>query len=181
MNRVLVPLILGLLLASCSRSGDRSGTVDGPTGPTTSEVPVAEEVTASIDAPARSAVTANLVLNRRMTWIFADGCNDGLGLQIRLFDVTNRLVYPSLSRVFVIPSLTARQIPIRCAAGAKICFGARTLPDDGSGSWGVDLDGLSGCSACCARCGNVTIRIRLNNVGTQETPLQLLPHRTDQR
>jgi Pyruvate/2-oxoacid:ferredoxin oxidoreductase delta subunit len=89
-----------------------------------------------------------------------DGCSDGRGFQIKFFDVTNNLLWPNATEVYIIPTGETRNTTLSCRTGANVCYGARTDPR-GDGWWGVDLDRSKGCDNCCRTCSTSTASIRL--------------------
>lgn len=86
-----------------------------------------------------------------MTWSLSDGCNDGRGMRIRLYDKTNNLLWPNQSQVYVIGPGGTFEETIACRTGARICYGAETDPANTS-YWGVGIDGTRGCDNCCFTC-----------------------------
>jgi hypothetical protein len=91
-----------------------------------------------------------------LTWVMADGCNDGKGLQIRFYDRTYGGLWPSRSDVYVVPARETRERTLSCRTDANVCYGARTDPP-GSNYWGVDLDGSKGCDSCCTACRDTSV------------------------
>jgi hypothetical protein len=76
-----------------------------------------------------------------------DNCADGLGADIRYFDVTNNLAWP----VATVADLGSRVDVLACHLGAQICYGARA----GSRIWGMGIDGAGAPGgAYCATCQN---------------------------
>ena len=92
-----------------------------------------------------------------MVWSFLDACDDGSGIELRFFDLTNDLVWPSDDEVYVLDRTEIFSFPLACRAGAKVCYGA----DDGLGIdwWGVGIDGDEDCEDCCYTCpaGGATV------------------------
>jgi hypothetical protein len=86
--------------------------------------------------------------NVTLSWTIADGCNDGLGLQVRFFDANNNLVWPDSSNVYVIGSNQQQSYNLNALRSGKICVGAQTNPPN-STYWGVGINGNMGCASCC--------------------------------
>ena len=96
-----------------------------------------------------------------MTFVLEDQCSDGYGLQARLFDLSNDLVWPSNSTVYVVGAGGDIDANIRCRTGALICYGATTEPET-SFFWGVGIDGFASCDDCCEPCDDVVVRYSLS-------------------
>ena len=95
-----------------------------------------------------------------MDWVLVDGCNDGLGLQASLFDVTHDRVWPSPNQVYLADPGGAIDVRIACEVGALICYGAETDPPTDI-YWGVGLDGVESCDDCCEPCDDVLVEWEL--------------------
>jgi hypothetical protein len=87
-----------------------------------------------------------------MTWSITDSCNDGLTIDMRLFDINARLVWPAPPSDYVLAPSQSYSQNITCNTGNKICLGAR----QGTKYWGVDIDDSKSCTDCCWFCGNIT-------------------------
>jgi hypothetical protein len=92
----------------------------------------------------------------RMEWSLVDGCNDGRGIAVRLFDKTNNLLWPSASQYWRTGPGGSVDVPIACQRGARICYGAATDPQTTS-YWGIGLDGRQGCDSCCFTCDDYRV------------------------
>lgn len=92
----------------------------------------------------------------RMEWSLSDGCNDGRGIAVRLFDKSNNLVWPGGGQYWYADPGRSVDVVIACQRSARICFGAETEPRTSS-YWGVGLDGNRGCDACCFTCGDIRV------------------------
>jgi hypothetical protein len=92
----------------------------------------------------------------RMEWSIADGCNDGRGIAVRLFDKTNNLVWPDGNRQYVAGPGESVNVAIACRRDARICFGAKTDPATNS-YWGVGIDGRQGCDNCGYACADTRV------------------------
>jgi hypothetical protein len=92
----------------------------------------------------------------RMEWSLSDGCNDGLGIGVRLFDRTNNLVWPNASQYWRTGAGGTINVPISCERGARICYGAATDPQT-TRYWGIGLDGRQGCDDCCYTCDDYRV------------------------
>ena len=86
-----------------------------------------------------------------MTFRISDGCSDGEGFRVRLFDKTDNLVWPEPGRVYVLDPGETMDFPIACRPGNKICYGAQTTTGNDH-YWGIGLDGDQGCDSCCYTC-----------------------------
>jgi hypothetical protein len=73
---------------------------------------------------------------------------------LRLFDETNRMVWPADStHVYALDPGPALGETLSCTTGAKICFGASGTMGR-SQLWGVGIDNTQPCADCCATCGD---------------------------
>jgi hypothetical protein len=97
--------------------------------------------------------TCQYVGTSQMTWSMTDECNDGLPIDMRLFDVNAKLVWPAPPQYYILSPGQSYNDVITCNTGNKICIGMR----QGSSYWGVDLDDSKSCTDCCAFCGNTTV------------------------
>jgi hypothetical protein len=95
-----------------------------------------------------------------MTWILEDACSDGLGLQARLFDVDQGIVFPSIDQVFFTDPGGAIDTTIACTRSTLVCYGATTDPETNI-FWGLDIDGTQDCDDCCERCEDVVVQFQL--------------------
>ncbi len=91
-----------------------------------------------------------------MGWFFEDDCDDGHGVDYRLFDLDNGDVWPSEDTVYTIERGGSSDVTIGCVRGHMICYGAR---DDGPEDlfWGIDIDGNEDCNDCCFTCDDVDV------------------------
>ncbi len=96
----------------------------------------------------------------QMTWILEDFCSDGLGIQARMFDTDQGLVFPSIDQVFFAAPGGDIETTLSCTRGALICYGATTDPETNI-FWGQDIDGRQDCPDCCERCDDVIVQFQL--------------------
>lgn len=156
-NTAAVDLVEGgrrqnlVLSANLSTNGAYNLVVGGgyPPAPARASCPVSPTVGTSPTNP-----------EANMAWRLTDGCSDGRGLQVKLFDKTNSLVWPDASHVYVVGSGGTFQQTISCRRGANVCYGAQTDPSNGT-YWGVGIDGRQGCSTCCFTCADTTVASNL--------------------
>ena len=94
-------------------------------------------------------VATPVVTERTITFNITDGCNNGIPIDYKFYDVTNNLVWPSATTHYATQAFNATyRHDLSCRADAKVCYGARS-----SGFyWGIDLDGSKSCSDCCIFC-----------------------------
>ena len=87
--------------------------------------------------------------NSTITFTITDGCNNGLQIEYKFYDVTNNLVWPSATSHYFTEALNASyRHDLLCNTGAKVCYGARSA----GFYWGIDEDGSKGCTDCCIFC-----------------------------
>jgi hypothetical protein len=98
----------------------------------------------------QTAGTCQGVGTSTLRWTVENSCDNGEDVQIRFWDVTDRLVWPTATTVYVQKPNTTVTYPMNCTTGAKICFGARQ-PDHGL-YWGIDIDWSEACDDCCFTC-----------------------------
>jgi len=91
-------------------------------------------------------------------WTIEDACDDGLGLQVRFFDIDGPNVWPSDTDVFVVPENSSDLYSIDWRRYHRICLGATTDPET-SGGWGRLIDGSGDCVDCCLICGEGETRV----------------------
>ena len=89
-----------------------------------------------------------------ITFTMTDGCNDGRDVEFRIFQVVGGSVtgrYPGsrvlITRGFEMPGTTS----VACQAGSYLCIGGRKRGVSSS-SYGLGVDGSSGCTDCCYAC-----------------------------
>ena len=97
-------------------------------------------IPADINPPqAQSTITFNIT----------DGCNNGVSIDYKFYDVTNNLVWPSATSHYFTSAFNATyRHDLLCSTNAKVCYGARSS----TGYWGIDVDGSKSCSDCCIFC-----------------------------
>lgn len=84
-----------------------------------------------------------------ITFNLTDGCNNGIPIDYKFYDVTNHLVWPSSSTHYSTQAYNATYTHnLTCNSGANVCYGARSA----SLYWGIDLDGTKSCPDCCISC-----------------------------
>ncbi|MFN2425168.1 MAG: dockerin type I domain-containing protein [Candidatus Binatia bacterium] len=146
-------------LAACDVNGD--GNITSTDALRILRYAVGHNVTlACAGGTTTTTTTTTLQTHSTMTWKISDGCPDGNGLHVRLFDDDNGVIYPSSNQVYTVGSGNTVNLPISCKTGAKICHGAS---DDDSQNmfWGVGLNGDSSCENCCSTCSNSTVSVNL--------------------
>lgn len=150
----------GLLLAGCTQptQPDPPPTQTTNPNPTSSPTPRPTATPPVVQPPPTPpppppATPPPPSQNARMEWSLSDGCNDGRGIGVKLFDKTNNLVWPNASQYWTAGPGGSVDVAISCQRGARICFGASTDPVT-SRYWGVGLDGNRGCDSCCFTCGD---------------------------
>lgn len=93
-----------------------------------------------------------------LRWTITDGCNNGISIRYKFYDVDNNLVWPSSTTYWYTEYFGATYSHnLTCRTGAKICFGARAATT----YWGVDLDGTQSCATCCTTCRDASVADRL--------------------
>jgi hypothetical protein len=84
-----------------------------------------------------------------VTFTLVDECDDGAVVQLKFFDESLALVWPSTSTHYATKSYGVPFVEsLVCNAGSKICFGGRSA----STFWGVDVDNSKPCDDCCIWC-----------------------------
>lgn len=152
-------------LTSTATSAKVPAPVPAPTTPApTSSAPAVPAPTASAPAtpapapapttPAPAPTPATPApAPKSMRWDIVDGCEDTGDLQVRFFDMTNDLVWPSADKVWVIENGGSQAFDLGCRSGAKICYGATAKDSSGKYRiWGAGIDGKNGCEKCCITC-----------------------------
>jgi hypothetical protein len=100
---------------------------------------------------ASSVVTPPPPPNNTITFTITDGCNNGVSINYKFYDMTNNLVWPSATSHYFTSAFNASYTHnLSCRAGANVCYGGRS----GNFYWGVDVDGSKGCPDCCIACSN---------------------------
>ena len=85
-----------------------------------------------------------------LRWTVKNSCMNGENVQIRFWDITDRLVWPTATTVYVQMPGTSVQYPMSCTTGAKVCFGANQAMHNHY--WGIDIDWSKACDDCCYTC-----------------------------
>lgn len=84
-----------------------------------------------------------------ITFNITDGCNNGVSIDYKFYDVTANLVWPSATSHYFTSAYNATYTHnLSCTTNDKVCFGARS----GGYYWGIDVDGSKSCSDCCIFC-----------------------------
>jgi hypothetical protein len=84
-----------------------------------------------------------------ITFSITDGCNNGVSIDYKFYDVTNNLVWPSATTHYLTSAFDATyRHDLLCTTNAKVCYGARSA----GFYWGIDVDGSKSCSECCIFC-----------------------------
>lgn len=93
--------------------------------------------------PPPPATTATITFN------ITDGCNNGISIDYKFYDVTANLVWPSASSHYFTSAFDATYTHnLQCTTNDKVCYGARSV----NTYWGLDVDGSKSCSDCCIFC-----------------------------
>ena len=162
-SRVNVILVAFLMLSWSSFS--TSGCNHSPTEPDSPPQPT------PTPAPTpRPTATPQPGGSSTLTFVITDSCSDSLGLQVRFFDTTHSVWYPSASTAYTVASGGTGPFPISVPTGSTVCFGAETNPSNG-GYWGVGLNNSRGCAACCyTAAGSSTVNLPLACSASSPTP-----------
>jgi hypothetical protein len=84
-----------------------------------------------------------------ITFDITDGCNNGIQIDYKFYDVTNNLVWPSATTHYnTLQFGETYHHALLCHDSAKVCYGARSA----GFYWGIDVDGSKSCSDCCIFC-----------------------------
>lgn len=86
----------------------------------------------------------------RMTLAYENACTGSIDL--KFFDRTNGIVWPSASSSYEITSQQRRSFDLDCRNQAQVCYGGSERANT-SHYWGVGLDNTQSCSDCCLVCG----------------------------
>jgi len=90
-----------------------------------------------------------VVTNSTITFTITDGCNNGVPIDYKFYDVTNNLVWPTSTTHYATQAYNATyNHDLSCNTGAKVCYGARSA----TYYWGVDVDDSKSCTDCCIFC-----------------------------
>ncbi len=92
-------------------------------------------------------------------WTIADNCFNGDSLELKFFDETDKLIWPSYTTHYVQSAGTSFQYGLNCTTGDLICYGA-TEPTVGDW-WGVSVTGAATCTNCCVYCTNGSLSTSL--------------------
>ena len=88
-------------------------------------------------------------VNHTITFTITDGCNNGISINYKFYDVDNNLVWPSATTHYATQFYNASYTHnLLCRAGARVCYGARSA----NYYWGVDVDRSKSCTDCCIFC-----------------------------
>jgi hypothetical protein len=144
-----ISVLLALEVAGCNGN-------DGPTAPvqpspvptiavnrtptSVPPTPIPQVPTPTPVPPPPSSATLNLLVS--------DGCSDGRGLYVRLWDETTGQDFPGGGQAWIIPVGGSGNVSATGNPGDKICYGAETNPPTSS-YWGVGVDNSHGCDHCC--------------------------------
>ncbi len=95
-----------------------------------------------------------------MSFFISHACVSEPGpINARLFDDSNRLVFPGGTDSYRIQKDSADTFTIACVAGDRICFGLEGA--SGKNTWGVGLLGDKACTGCCRICGLGDVTLNL--------------------
>jgi hypothetical protein len=157
---VTLPL-LGLLVSACG-TGTTEAPLPIPTrqifptrGPGTPTLPNPRPASSATPTPTPTPVT--------MKFSFKAICQSGQEIRLRLFDVTDDLIFLDDMHDFIITS-SVTPISIACRSGNTICYGGQTSTTTRTPStppqptptpamtFGVGLNNDQQCSDCCFEC-----------------------------
>lgn len=85
-----------------------------------------------------------------MRWSIKNTCS--VTQNLKFYDRSNSLVYPSSTTHYTISSGDTRTFNLSCRADAKICAGGSSSANGSGANWGVGLFGKQGCADCCYFC-----------------------------
>ena len=115
-----------------------------------------------------------------LTFTLKDQCADGRGIDARFFEyrgasITGR--WPSTTdNVYTADSGDSLSQRLLCTPGQKVCYGATEHPNDGTGYWGVGLDGRSrssrtnNCTTCPSGSGTYGVNLTCSSATTTPPP-----------
>ena len=83
-------------------------------------------------------------------------------LEVELYSQDRNHVWPGDGQVYILDDGEAKQMPLSCEEGERICYGAWIMGDRNT-YWGVGPGGEEACSDCCYTCtGGATETINLD-------------------
>ncbi len=125
--------------------------------------PAAPEVKLPTAAAAPEDGDASASVLRTQSWNIRDGCSDGLGIQMRLWEARGTRLTGRATRVFKTRSGGSISFRLRCDSATSGCLGATTNPP-GRGSWGVGINAERPRfnRTYCKACTTSAVRLTLN-------------------
>lgn len=112
-----------------------------------------------VDTPKSQQVHQSNNTPNSIKFIVKNICKDGMSIQYRFFDESNKLMWPSSDKVY---TTSQNQTPnihaLSCNPGSTICFGATTYSASPTVYWGVGISNaqLTNLDTSCVICGSVT-------------------------
>jgi hypothetical protein len=86
----------------------------------------------------------------RLTWVVQNQCPYAPGFQVKIFDETNNLTWPTATGdIFPLAAGVTSEINVDTYKGAKVCIGAKPNVASSESHWGVGIDNQYGCDQCC--------------------------------
>jgi hypothetical protein len=83
-------------------------------------------------------------------------------IEVELYSQDRNHVWPGGGQVYILDDGEAKQMPLSCEEGERICYGAWIMGDRTT-YWGVGPGGQEACSDCCYTCtGGATETISLD-------------------
>jgi len=170
-------LLVALIFIGCGvggGGGGDSGNIQTPAALTLTERATIKSATTNIVSSVfASANSSAKIPNGTMSWVVADKFDDGSNVNFKFFDRANNWVWPGATEYYYTSAInTSYQKTLSCSAGGTVCIGAQS--QSGQYSWGVGLDGKSGCTACCAPCDGKTYSYNFTS-GTQAASVTAVP------
>lgn len=140
-------IVVGLVVLAGMGCGREAENPVAPPAPAASSTSADDEVAASATA--------------RMTWSFQDGCPDGRGLRVRVFDFTDDTTQFPTKGVWLVGSGRTISKTIECTANHRMCYGAVTNPVTPGYYWGAGINRQYAPSICRPCRNNRRVSLRL--------------------
>ena len=116
-----------------------------------------------------------------LTYTLNDRCADGKGIQARFFEYRGTSItdtWPSTTgNVYTANPGDSISQRLLCTPGLNVCYGATERPNDGTGYWGVGLDGRSrssstnNCTTCPSGSGTYGVNLTCDTTTTVPPPV----------
>jgi hypothetical protein len=104
---------------------------------------------ATLDCGGEAGVGPSSSSADTMIWDVKNSCTGTI--DIRFFDRTNGVVFPSNTQSYVLDRSDRQSYRLKCNTNATICLGA-SLKTNSRFYWGVAVDNSEGCEDCCHIC-----------------------------